>query len=502
MAIEELSNVDPDMIMKLMREDQTFMYRLDLVKDKIRTNLDDYADSIGEASFGMFDEEELDEIEVAKDSIMGAWRSLEERLNVNVADTLDFDPENIDVDGNIAQEEDSASGVFEKETPSFILESFGDGAITQIKEALGMEEKIANTGDNFASGDVGKGVMGSLMGAVLANSGIKVPSFVSSIASSAGALAPVVMIAGGILWGAMDGIKAILKADEWGTSKVSAFLGGFFSGETMFGNMGKWALMGAGIGLVGGPIGMVAGGVIGAVAGAVLNWIGPEKVAQTFDKIGAWFSEKWGELTVGFKDGFVEGIGYFLGNINAKFWSALEEAWLNIKYFFTKEGFGKAKDKVIELHDRLTGFLGDWMSSAWEKIKGWWKRGKKAFDEGQNAEILADIEREQSKLAIESRTIGAPAIQAPEVNADVEAYKAELEKANVLAMENAKRQEMKDKEGNAIQEEQLAILTQIAEKPVGGGGGSANIKLDQGEIREATTDAAYNMRQQYYMRGL
>ena len=73
-------------------------------------------------------------------------------------------------------------------------------------------------------------------------------------------LSPMALITGLVL-AVKDGISAMGSSMDWGVGKISAFLGGFFGGEAdggvmnMFKNMGKWALIGAGINLVGGLIG-------------------------------------------------------------------------------------------------------------------------------------------------------------------------------------------------------------------------------------------------------
>lgn len=507
MAIEDLSNVDPDMIMTLMREDQTFMYRLDIIKDKIRTNLDGYADSIEDAEFGMFTEDELDEMEVAKSSILNSWNKLEERLNVDFSDSFNFSPDDIDTDGNItSQETDSAAGVFEDKTPSFILESIGDNAMTQIANLLNDNLEIGDI-DLSASGGAGvkKGIFGSIIGVVIANMGLKTPSWLTAIAKGAGAAAPVVLLAGGIIWAAMDGIGGFMKSGEWGVSKISGALGGIIGGldsglKGSMKGMGKWALTGAGIGsLVAPGVGTLLGGLIGGVFGAIAGWIGGERIATAFDKIGAWFTERWEELTVGFKDGIFEGVSYFLGNLNAKFWSTLIDIGDYLKQLFTKEGREKMMNSVSEFHAKLTDFIGEWLSDAWDKIKNWWKRGKKSFDEGQEAEIFKDMNREQEEILID-RASGKPTIELPERTKEEAQIQEAIALGNIITAENAKAQQKQWMETGAIQREQLEAMKKLIDKPVGGSG-SASIKFDQGEIREATTDAAYNMRQQYYMRG-
>lgn len=96
-------------------------------------------------------------------------------------------------------------------------------------------------------------------------------------------------IAAAVIWSVIDGFKAVLLSDKWGTSKVSSFIGGFLAGTESgwtgaFKKAGKWALAGAGVGfLAAGPVGALAGGLIGAAVGGVLGFIGGENIAKGID---------------------------------------------------------------------------------------------------------------------------------------------------------------------------------------------------------------------------
>jgi len=105
-------------------------------------------------------------------------------------------------------------------------------------------------------------------------------------------------IAGGIALMVKDGMAAMKMSKEWGVSKTSAAMGGILGGmdsgfKGAMKNMGKWALIGAGIGSIVPVVGTLVGGLIGAAIGAILGWIGGEKIAKFFDKVGKWVSEKW-----------------------------------------------------------------------------------------------------------------------------------------------------------------------------------------------------------------
>jgi hypothetical protein len=119
-----------------------------------------------------------------------------------------------------------------------------------------------------------------------------------------GKIGPIAMIVAGISMAIEDGITSMLSSSDWGTSKTSAFLGGFFGGsadggiKNAFTNAGKWALIGAGVGSFIPVVGTIAGGLIGAVIGGILGFIGAEKLAKSFDGIGIWFSEKFTSLII------------------------------------------------------------------------------------------------------------------------------------------------------------------------------------------------------------
>lgn len=107
---------------------------------------------------------------------------------------------------------------------------------------------------------------------------------------------------GGIVWMVFDGIMGFFKADEWGVGKGAGIIGGIFGGldsglKGAFGNMGKFALLGAGIGSLAFPgVGTIVGGLIGAAIGFITGWIGGENIANAMQSI--WDSP---ELSIGEK---------------------------------------------------------------------------------------------------------------------------------------------------------------------------------------------------------
>jgi hypothetical protein len=123
---------------------------------------------------------------------------------------------------------------------------------------------------------------------------------------------PVTYIVAGVIWMAVDAIRGIFKADEWGVSKVSAGIGGALGGmdkgiKGAFKNMGKWALIGAGVGTLICPIvGTIAGGLIGGAIGGILGYIGGEKIANFFEPIVQWFKDT---VVTSFKELFDDMLG-------------------------------------------------------------------------------------------------------------------------------------------------------------------------------------------------
>ena len=94
---------------------------------------------------------------------------------------------------------------------------------------------------------------------------------------------------------------------EWSESKVasgmSGLLGGFDSGfKGAFKNMGKWALMGFGIGNIICPVvGGIIGGLIGGAIGGILGWIGGEKISKALESVGTFFKGVFTKTMEGLK---------------------------------------------------------------------------------------------------------------------------------------------------------------------------------------------------------
>lgn len=104
---------------------------------------------------------------------------------------------------------------------------------------------------------------------------------------------PIFAAAAGIHQSINDYFEGEILSKSFNSSQISAGMAGFLSGMSndLMGkikNASKWAGIGAGIGMVGGPIGILVGAMIGGTLGLVLNYIGPEKIAEWLDNAAAW----------------------------------------------------------------------------------------------------------------------------------------------------------------------------------------------------------------------
>ena len=105
--------------------------------------------------------------------------------------------------------------------------------------------------------------------------------------------------------------------------------------------MGKWALMGFGIGNIICPIvGGIIGGLIGGAIGGILGWIGGEKISKALESVGTFFK------------------GVF-----TKTMEGLKKAWTK-----TKEFAKLAKDKTIMKSKQVKEAIGTFISSSTKAI--------------------------------------------------------------------------------------------------------------------------------------
>jgi GH24 family phage-related lysozyme (muramidase) len=110
--------------------------------------------------------------------------------------------------------------------------------------------------------------------------------------ASAGGGSVVGMLGGSILALAIDAVLGVFKSSEWNVSKGSGAVGGLMGGSindqmlNTFGQMGKWALVGATAGSVVPGVGTLAGGILGAAFGGIMGMIGGQKIADFAERTG------------------------------------------------------------------------------------------------------------------------------------------------------------------------------------------------------------------------
>lgn len=165
---------------------------------------------------------------------------------------------------------------------------------------------------------------------------------------------PIASIVGGIVWAVIDGFKGFMKSGEWGVSKVSGAIGGFFAGtgeglKGAFANAGKWALIGAGIGSVVPVVGTIAGGLIGAAFGGILGFFGGKKIAQGLDKIGEALGKLWDQFA------------------NSGFGSLLIDTLKNVFQLIISP-FKGIFDAAMNIWDKLKAIWGDDERSVMSKL--------------------------------------------------------------------------------------------------------------------------------------
>ena len=179
-----------------------------------------------------------------------------------------------------------------------------------IRDKLGMKGGGDDGKGGFKLGDLFSGMgrkklIASLAGGLVpglskafAESGSLGKALATTLGPQLLKLLPAAALVAGLALAVKDGFEGYAKSKEWGVSKTSgvmgAVLGGTESGmKNAFANAGKWALIGAGYGMIGGIPGIIIGGLVGAAIGGILGFIGGKKLASTFDAIGTWFKDSF-----------------------------------------------------------------------------------------------------------------------------------------------------------------------------------------------------------------
>ena len=280
----------------------------------------------------------------------------------------------------------------------------GEGGF--FKKLLGGDFLKTLTG-GLIGGTAGAAMLGSLKGM-----GAK---FVKTLGSKM--FLGITGIVSGLFLMIMDGFKG---SKLFGG--VSGFIGGFLGGtdkgiKGAFKNMGKWALLGAGVGSIVPVIGTMVGGLVGALIGAVLGFIGGEKIARAAQELGENIKEIYESIKQSFKD------------IGVKIWDwvkALPALYLKyLKVIFSpitwliKKMVSVIKSVVNFVVDKIPDFGIDRIIALKEKMK---------FDESDDGIKKPDMKLEDLKsldmrTVDEAKDVGSNLIKDSSSLATTEAYK-------------------------------------------------------------------------------
>lgn len=295
------------------------------------------------------------------------------------------------------------SRLIAKELKEVMIEASGAKNLADLKESGGLVG-LVKSAFNAITGATASG--GFLAGIKALMSGSKLAVFLAN---------PINTLISGLVLTVVDGIKGFFKSKEWGTSRLGGVIGSALAGTgkgllAMFKNMGKWALLGATIGMAAGPAGVITGGlvgsIIGSVAGALLNAFGGKEIAKLFDKLGKWVaslpSRLWSnikEFGLGFWDSLKEtrveyaALGKSLKGKISSAWTSIGEftsGLINTVTTFFKDTYGNVKGwvskKWVSLKEGFMGIpsaVGEFFSTAVEKAKEWvpatWNTIKEGF---------------------------------------------------------------------------------------------------------------------------
>ena len=167
-------------------------------------------------------------------------------------------------------------------------------------------------------------------------------------------------LVGGLIWSVIDGIASMKMSKEWGTSKLSSFIGGFLGGKEAekgfkgaFKNAGKWALTGVGTGmLIAGPVGALIGGLVGAAFGGILGYFGGKNIAQGLDKIGGWVKKTISNF---WNSGFIQNM---IGLIGSTFQNIIDFLYSEGKNIFDLATGKKSLSQfLIDFVGNIFGFI-------------------------------------------------------------------------------------------------------------------------------------------------
>lgn len=193
-----------------------------------------------------------------------------------------------------------------------------------------------------------------------------------------GAVAGGLGILGGGALMAKDAMKGVQMAGqgEWSESKIASgmggLLGGFDSGfKGAFKNMGKWALMGFGIGNVICPIvGGLIGGLIGGAIGGILGWIGGEKISKAMESVGTFFKGVFTKTMEGLKKGWTKTKEFAkLAKDKTIMKSKQVKEAIGTFILSSTKAIGEKVSKMKDFASNMLGGLKNLGSEAWDSFK-------------------------------------------------------------------------------------------------------------------------------------
>ena len=164
----------------------------------------------------------------------------------------------------------------------------GKGFLSKMKGMFGK-------GKGFLSGLLDNPLVAAIIGGSIAPIVASLTGFlkagIAKVFGGAAALVPFakfLTITAVVIDNMIDGIKGWFKSSEWEVNKFAGAAGGILGGSgsgwlNALYKAGTFAYVGAKIGALAGPPGVLIGGTLGAIMGAIAGFFGGEKVAKWLD---------------------------------------------------------------------------------------------------------------------------------------------------------------------------------------------------------------------------
>ncbi len=229
-------------------------------------------------------------------------------------------------------------------------------ALEKLSGALGVKSKKDDGDDGFWSTVMGI-AGGALSATLIAPLTTGLTTWIAGLGATA--MAGILTGLGGLVWALVDGIRGMF---EFGG--ISGFVGGLLGGMSsgikgMFMGAGKFAMIGVGVGALGGPIGMILGGALGALMGGILGLFGGKRISAGLKSISTFFTSGISKLWGGFKSLISMGIS---------------SVWESFKNLITFNIFGVVTKmlsgtKVGNMLDGIGSYISEGIATIWDKFK-------------------------------------------------------------------------------------------------------------------------------------